>query len=65
MEKHILARIQLSGSFWVTFTAREGVIIERPLNGQSHGQRDVILRSRMAVSNIFHDLEMTVSENHD
>ena len=33
--------------------AREGVIIEWPLNGQFHDRRDVILTSQMAVSNIF------------
>ena len=32
---------------------REGVIIERPLNDLFHDCRDVILTSRMAVSNIF------------
>ena len=31
----------------------EGMIIERPLNGQFHDRRDVILTSRMVVSNIF------------
>ena len=33
--------------------AREGVIIEWPLNGQFHDRRDVILTSQMAVSNNF------------
>ena len=32
---------------------REGVIIECPLNGQYHDRRDVIITSRMAVSNNF------------
>ena len=55
-----------------TIIPREGVIIEWPLTGQFHDRRDVILTSRMAVSNNRnvtitenHDLEMTVSENHD
>ena len=33
--------------------SREGVIIERPLNDLFHDHCDVILTSRMAVSNIF------------
>ena len=35
------------------YEAREGVIIEWPLNGQFHDRRDVILTSQMAVSNNF------------
>ena len=35
------------------YDPREGVIIECPLNGQYHDRRDVIITSRMAVSNNF------------
>ena len=41
--------------------AREGVIIECPLNGQFHDRRDVILMSQMAVSNNF--ITVTVIQN--
>ena len=41
--------------------AREGVIIECPLNWQNHDRRDVILTSRMAVSNNF--ITVTVIQN--
>ena len=41
------------------FFAREGVIIECPLNGQYHDRRDVILTSRMAVSNNYNGDEKT------
>ena len=37
----------------IRWLPREGVIIEWLLNGQFHDRRDVILTSRMAVSNIF------------
>ena len=40
---------------------REGVIIECHLNGQYHDHRDVILTSRMAVSNNF--ITATVIQN--
>ena len=40
---------------------REGVIIECPLNGQFHDRRDVIITSRMAVSNNF--ITVTVNQN--
>ena len=40
--------------FIISVTApREGVIIECPLNGQYHDRPDVIITSRMAVSNNF------------
>ena len=42
-----------SRGWWNWFVAREGVIIERPLNDLFHDRRDVILMSRMAVSNVF------------
>ena len=38
---------------WGGHVAREGVIVECPLNGQFHDRRDVILTSQMAVSNNF------------
>ena len=41
--------------------SREGMIIECPLNGQYHDRRDVILTSRMAVSNNF--ITVTVIQN--
>ena len=41
--------------------AREGVIIECPLNEQYHDRRDVILTSQMAVSNNF--ITVTVIQN--
>ena len=51
-----------------TLKPREGVIIKCPLNGQYHDPRDVIITSRMAVSNNFviitesDGLEMMMSE---
>ena len=45
----------------VQLKARKGVIIECPLNGQYHDRRDVILTSRMAVSNNF--ITVTVIQN--
>ena len=43
------------------YVPREGVIIECPLNGQFHDRRDVIITSRMAVSNNF--ITVTVFQN--
>ena len=43
------------------FLPKEGVIIECPLNGQYHDRRDVILTSRMAVSNNF--ITVTIIQN--
>ena len=44
-------------------SAREGVIIECPLNGQFHNRGDVIITSWMAVSNNF--ITVTVIQNID
>ena len=44
-------KIKMPIKYLVTYCSREGVIIECPLNGQYHDRRDVILTSRMAVSN--------------
>ena len=50
MALNIFERLGVSNGGLV---AREGVIIERPLNDLFHDRRDVILTSQMAVSNIF------------
>ena len=48
-------------SLFGLYISREGVIIECPLNGQFHDRRDVIITSRMAVSNNF--ITVTVIQN--
>ena len=55
----VKAQLQMLYSEWLD--PREGVIIECPLDGQYHDRRDVILTSRMAVSNNF--ITVTVIQN--
>ena len=52
INKLFQARIKID-SVWDRFIAREGVIMEWPLNGQFHDRRDMILTSWMAVINMF------------